>query len=97
MKTTRITVETERILFAHRAEQEVAWCPLCNRQGEFILIDIAAFMEPALAVQIQEWRETGRLHLWHQENGLTRICLVSLLCCFELDGNSGIRIAKEVI
>ena len=97
MKTTKITVETERTLIVRRAELVVGSCPLCNRQEEFIQLDDAAFLEPALAVQIKEWREAGRLHLWQKENGLTRICVASLLCCFELDGNSGTRIAKEAL
>ena len=97
MKTTTITVETERILIVRPAERVMGWCPPCNRQGEFILLDTSAFLDPAVAVQIQEWRKTGRLHLCEQENGSTRICLASLLCCLELDGNSGIRIAKEVL
>jgi len=97
VKTTRITIETERILVVRRAEQVAGWCPICCRQGEFILLDNAALMEPVLAAQINEWHGTGKLHLLLEENGSTRICLASLLCCFELDGNSGIRIAKEVI
>ena len=97
MKTTRIMVETERTLIVHRAEHLVGWCPLCNREGEYVLLDNAAIVELAFAIPTQELRETCRLHLWQQENGLTRICLASLLCCFELDGNSGTRIAKEAI
>jgi hypothetical protein len=97
VKTTRITVETEHILIIHRAKRVVIWCPLCNREGEFILLDKAAFTEPVIAVQIEKWQAAGRLHLSIQENGLTRVCLDSLLCCFELDANSGIQIAKEVI
>lgn len=97
MKTTRITVETERTLVIRGAEQMVGWCSRCNRQREYILLDDTALMELAVAVQIQRWRESGSLHLWQQETGLFRICLASLLCCFELDGNSEIRIAKEAI
>jgi hypothetical protein len=97
VKTTRITVETERILIVGRTESVTGWCSACGRQQELILVDSTALMEPALAVQIQKWRHSGRLHLWQQEDGFTRICLASLLCCFELDGNSGIQIAKEAI
>jgi hypothetical protein len=97
VKTTRITVETEQILIINRAKRVVIWCPLCSREGEFIFLDSAAFAEPTLAVQIEKWQTAGGLHLWKQENGLIRICLASLLCCFELDVNSGIQIAKEVL
>lgn len=97
VKTTRITVETERTLIVRRAEHLVGWCPFCNREGEYILLDNAALVELTVGVRIQELREAGRLHLWQQEDGLTRVCLASLLCCFELDGNSGIQIAKEAI
>ena len=97
MKTTRITVETERMLIIRRAEQAAGWCDLCRRQGEFILIDNAALTDPAAAFQINAWLQTGKLHMWKEENGPARICLASLLYCFELDVNSGIRIAKELL
>jgi hypothetical protein len=90
-------VETERILIVRHAEEVVEWCPFCNRQETIILLDNAAFCEPILAAQIQSWRQSGRLHVWPQENGLTWICLASLLCCFELEENSGFRITKEVL
>lgn len=95
MKITRITAETERILIIHRAERVAGWCPICCRRGEFILLDNSALMDRVLAAQIKEWLGTGKLHLGQEENVPTRICLASLLCCFELDTNSGIRIAKE--
>ena len=97
MKTSRVTVETEQVLIIHRAEREAGWCPLCNRPGEFVLLDNACLTNPALAGQIRKWQETGKLHFWSQENGLARICLASLLCCFEMNGNPGIQIAKEVL
>lgn len=97
MKTTKITVETERTLVIRRAEQFVDWCPCCNSQREYILLDDTALMELALAVQIQLWRETGSLHISQQQGTrLFRICLASLLC-FELDRNSELRIAKEAL
>jgi hypothetical protein len=96
VKITKITIETEKLLIIRHAAQVAGWCPFCCRQTEFILLDQAALMEPAVTVQIQAWLETGKLHIWHQENEQMSICLPSLLCCFELDGNSGIRIAKEV-
>lgn len=97
MKTTRITLETEKILIIHRAEQVEGRCPLCCRQEGFILLDNAALTESAVALQINEWLETGKLHMCRERNGPTRICLASLLDCFELDANSGIRFAKEIL
>lgn len=97
MKTTTITVETERLVIVSRAELIVGWCSLCNRHQELVPLDNSAFIQPTLAVRIQQWIDAGKLHVCGPENGVSGICLASLLCCFETHGNSGIRIAKEAL
>lgn len=97
MKTTKIKVETERTLIVRCAQAAMGWCPVCGQHREFILLGNPASLEPLIATRLREWMKTGDLHFSIQENGLTRICFASLLCCFELEGNPEIQINKEII
>jgi len=78
-------VETESLVVIRRAKAVLAWCPECLANVETITLDAGSLAEPATAAQIQEWLATGKLHLWQPGNGSVRICVTSLLQCFELD------------
>ena len=80
-KTTRITVETERLIVVRRAKATLAWCPDCRAEVDVITLDHDSFIEPATAAQIDAWQSTGKLHLWQPAHGLARICVTSLLQC----------------
>jgi hypothetical protein len=84
VKTTRITIETESLLVVHRGKAIVTWCPVCcvdveamTLEGDILGEDI---IPPTL---LRDWLADGKLHFWSPHSGPTRICLTSLLRCFE--------------
>ena len=78
-------METESLVVIRRAKAVLDWCPECLANVETITLDASSLAEPATAAQIREWLATGKLHLWQTADGLARICVTSLLQCFELD------------
>lgn len=97
VKTARITIETDTVIVVRRASAAPALCPVCKAHVDAITFDGSGPAEPAAAAQVQEWLNSDMVHVWQQPNGLIRICLASLLRCFELDGVPKFRIAKEMI
>jgi hypothetical protein len=95
VKTARITIETDTVMVVRHARTARAWCPECHGEVEVISLDNASVAESGAAAQLQEWISAGKLHVWQPAEGSVQICLASLLHCFELNGLSGMRIAKE--
>ena len=85
VKTTRITIETETLLIIRRATVSSAWCPNCDAEVDVITLENDSLAEQITATQIQEWLATGKLHFWQIPNGPARLCVTSLLHCFELE------------
>ena len=85
VKTTRITVETETQMIVHRAKAVLAWCPGCRAEVDVVILDHDNFSEPTTAAHLKAWIGTGSLHLhfWQTPEGPVRICLSSLLQCFD--------------
>ena len=84
VKTTRITIETESLLVVHRGKAIVTWCPVCcvdveamTLEGDFLGEDIIP------SSLLRDWLAAGKLHLWSPHGGPARICVTSLLRCFE--------------
>ena len=81
---TRITVERDTILLVRHARVEQAWCPFCGTVVDVVTLpneDVAEFMA---SIDVQGWIITQKLHTSRQANGGLRICLLSLIRCFEL-------------
>jgi hypothetical protein len=83
VKTTRITIETESLLVVHRGKAIVARCPVCCADVETMTLegDIGEDIIPSAL--LREWIADGKLHFWSPHSGPIRICLTSLLRCFE--------------
>jgi hypothetical protein len=95
VKTTRITVETETLMIIRRAKVTLAWCPECHSEAEVIMLDGGSLGERFTAEQIREWIETGSLHFWRTADGLTQICVTSLLHCLELEDVGSVCSSNE--
>jgi hypothetical protein len=87
VRKTRITLETERLVIVRKGLTTPAWCPLCGAEVEVITLDDIS--------QILQGSSSGELHVLREPNRQARICLPSLLRCFELEGISISQIAKE--
>ena len=73
-RTTRITIETESVLFARQGRTVVAWCPECKAEVEVMVLgDLQS------AAQLLSGLGGVSLHLWTPAEGETQICLPSLL------------------
>ena len=95
-KTTRITVETETLLVIRHAKTVSAWCPGCRAEVDAVALKNDSLAEPALAAQIQEWLDTGKLHVCRIADGPAQICLTSLFRCFELEAAQRFFRSKEI-
>jgi hypothetical protein len=80
---TRITVERDTIMLVRHARAEQAWCPLCDNVVDVVILANEALAEFIASNDVQGWITTEKLHVSCQANGPVRICLASLLRCFE--------------
>jgi hypothetical protein len=83
VKTTRITIETESLLIVRRGKTIVTWCPGCCAEAEVMTLDGDSLGDDIPSTLLSDWLATGRLHLWNPDSGPARICVPSLLRCFE--------------
>lgn len=82
-KTTRITIETESLVVVRRGKTIVAWCPVCCAEAEAMTLEDNSFGQDIPSTLLRDWLASGKLHLWSSDGGPARICLTSLLRCFE--------------
>ena len=83
VKATRITIETESLLVVRRGKTIVTWCPVCCAEAEAMTLDGDSLGEAIPSTLLRDWLAAGKLHLWSPDGGPDRICLTSLLRCFE--------------
>ena len=84
VKTTRITIETESLLVVHRGKAIVARCLICCADVEAMTLEGDILGEGFIpSTLLSDWQTAGKLHFWSPDGGPTRICVTSLLGCFE--------------
>jgi len=83
LKTTRITIETESLLVVRRGKTVVTWCPVCCAEAEAMTLKGDSLGEDIPSTLLRDWLAAGKLHLSSSDGGPVRICLTSLLRCFE--------------
>jgi len=83
VKTTRITIETESLVVVHRGKTIVTWCPVCCAEAEAMTLEGDSLGEDFPSTLLRDLLAAGKLHLWSADGGPDRICLTSLLRCFE--------------
>jgi hypothetical protein len=90
VKTTRITIETESLLVVRRGKTIVTWCPACCAEAEAMTLEGDSFAGDIPSTLLRNWLASGKLHLWNPDDGPARICLTSLLRCFESEDAGGL-------
>jgi len=83
VKTTKITIETESLVVVHRGKTIVTWCPVCCAEREAMTLEGDSLGEDFPSTLLRDLLAAGKLHLWNSDGGPDRICLISLLRCFE--------------
>lgn len=77
-KTTRITIETERVLMLRCGSLGRMWCEQCVAEVETISLEALASLTEGPA-RNQQWIDSGALHRIAGEQGPVRVCQKSLL------------------
>jgi len=78
-KTTKITIETERVLVIGKSWSTFdGWCPICNQLVRLLRPDEAAALTAHLRAS-QCPLESSKLHTIPTSDGLMSLCLNSLL------------------
>jgi hypothetical protein len=94
-RTAKITIEIDSLMVIRQAGTERAWCPRCRAQVDAISLINGGLREQGAAAQILAWLRTDELHGWELPDGSPKICLPSLLRCFESDALPTIQPKKE--
>lgn len=84
VKRTTITVERDTIMVVRNARAEGIWCSLCGAQVDAIDLPGRGLAELLATNEAREWMASGALHVIHEADGPLRVCLASLLRCFQL-------------
>jgi hypothetical protein len=85
VRTTTITLETERLVIVHKGTTAPVWCVMCDAEVEVITLDALDLALSGAPPRIRDRLQTARLHCWHPSGEPSRVCLPSLLRCLELE------------
>lgn len=83
LKAVRIVIDRETIMVVGRAGTDLVWCPGCCAEVEVIVLASESLAKLFAACTTTECMSAENLHLSHEPNGAVRVCLPSLLRCFE--------------
>lgn len=83
VRTTRITLEHDTLTIIRRAGAERSWCPLCAAEVDVVTIDSTALAEAFPESAAESSIAIGDLHALQDPGEPARLCLPSLLRCFE--------------
>ena len=76
--TTKITIETERLLVMSRSQNFASWCPSCGALVPRLTVDEAAAVARVDSMTVYRWVEAGTIHYARTEGGVPLLCAVSL-------------------
>jgi hypothetical protein len=82
-RQTKITIETESLLVLRARNIRRAWCVACAAEGEVIALEEVGLLSNLERSALEQWLNSGSLHLSQTVDGSTRICLNSLLACLQ--------------
>lgn len=78
-RRTRITIETDEIVVARRFVSPVmAWCTKCETESGMVTLAQAALFRHVDRSAIQEWIESGQIHVLERPGTGLLICMTSL-------------------
>jgi hypothetical protein len=78
-KHTKITIETSSLMILRGRNSRRTWCPVCQAKGEVIALEEVGIISNLERSALEEWLNSGELHRLEAADGLTLICLNSLL------------------
>ena len=78
-RQTKITIETDSLLVLRGCELLRAWCPQCGAETEVIPLDGIGLISNLRQREVQAWIEAGELHRTFCADGVSLICLNSML------------------
>jgi hypothetical protein len=87
-KRTKITIETESLLVLRGRNMTRAWCVTCAAEGEVIALEEVGMISNLERSALEQWLNSGNLHLSQTADGSMRICLNSLLACVQKTKNT---------
>jgi hypothetical protein len=77
-RRTRITIETDEIVFARNFVRPSAWCPKCQSQTSVVTLTQAALLRHVNESTIQDWIRSGQVHMIETSDRGVLICITSL-------------------
>jgi hypothetical protein len=86
-RRTKITIETESLLVLRGRNMRRAWCGACAAVAEVIALEEVGLISNLERSALEQWLNSGNLHLSQTVDGSTRICLNSLLACVQKTKN----------
>lgn len=78
-KQTKITIETDSLLFLRGRSSTRAWCPLCSSDMEMVALENLQVISNLDRPALEQWINSGELHRLQGDDGSALICLNSLL------------------
>jgi hypothetical protein len=78
-KTTRITVETRRVLVISGGGSIVQWCAACHYEVRMLTAEEASVIANIKTRIVYQWVEKGLVHFSEERDGSLLICINSLL------------------
>jgi hypothetical protein len=82
-RKTTITIETHSFLVLQSRNSRRAWCPQCAAEGEMIALWDADAISEFNRAAVEQWLSSGELHRVSTPDGLSLICMNSLLDCLQ--------------
>ena len=80
-KQTKITIQTDSLLFLRGHNSTRARCPLCNAESDIVALENLQVISNLDRPALEQWINSGKLHRLQAEDGSALICLNSLLSC----------------
>jgi hypothetical protein len=78
-RQTKITIETDSLLFLRGRNCIRAQCPLCRGESEMVALENLQVVSNLDRPSLEEWINSSDLHRLKSGDGSTLICLNSLL------------------
>jgi hypothetical protein len=78
-KTTKITVETERLISISRPQSTYALCEICGDEVRLMTVNEAAATASVNSLSIYRLVESGKLHYAETGAGELLVCAVSFM------------------
>ena len=72
-RQTRITIETDSLLFLRGRNSARTWCPLCNAESEIVALESVQVVSNLDRAALEQWINSSELHRLQGEDGSPRL------------------------